>query len=131
MMTGLVTHEQIETLCAIAERLATRGQEDESRALCEVLAQLQRAPREVSAAAAAKILAVPPQTIRNGVRGGILPRRWDRTGHFYVSLDALESVLRLRQISPDVPASTITDKEIDAEIEAVRAERRTWAVGGR
>lgn len=130
-MTNLVTHEQIETLCAMAERLAARGLEDESRTLREVLAQMQRAPHEIPATAAAGILAVTPQTIRNWVRGGILPGRRDRTGHFYVSLDALEPALRLRQVSPDAPASTIPDEEIDAEIETVRAERRARAVGGR
>ena len=65
------------------------------------------------------------------MRGGILPGRRDRTGHFYVSLDALEPALRLRQVPPNVPASTITDEEIDAEIEAVRVERRARAADGR
>ena len=50
------------------------------------------------------------------MRGGILPGRRDRTGHFYVSLDALEPALRLRQVSPDMPAGTLTDKEIDARL---------------
>jgi hypothetical protein len=131
MVIGLVTQEQIDVLSAVAEQLDAKGLADESRLLRDVLAQLERMPREVPASAAAEILEVTPQTIRNWVRGRILPGRQDRTGHFYVSLDALEPALRLRQILPDGPADTITDEEIDAEIEAVRAERRARAIGGR
>jgi hypothetical protein len=118
-------------LGTVAERLDAKGLTDESQILRQVLAELQRAPREVPASTAAEILEVTPQTIRNWVRGGILPGRRDRTGHVYVPLDALESSLRLRQVLPDRPAGTVTDEEIDAEIEAVRAERRTWAAGER
>lgn len=81
------------------------------------------------ASTAAEILRVTPQIIGNWVRGGILPGRWDRSGDCYVSLDALEPAIRMRQAWPDPPARQFTDEEIDAEIEAVRAERRARAAG--
>ncbi len=100
----------------------------------EVLAQLEQAPRELRAATAAKLLAVTPRTIRNWVRAGVLPGRRDQTGHFYVTVDALEPAIRLRQVLPTDPAdgaATVTDEAIDAEIEAVRAGRRAHADGSR
>ena len=129
MEIGLVTREQIEALGAVAERLNAKGLEEESRAVREILAQLQRTPREVPASTAAEILHVTPQTIRNWVRGGILHGRRDRTGHFHVSLDALEPTIRLNQLMPNVPEElvAISDDEIDAEIQAVRAARRIAA----
>ncbi len=130
MVISLLTREQIETLDAVAGRLEARGLEDESRLLREILVQLQRTPREVPASTAADILEVTPQTVRNRVRGGILPGRQDPTGHFFVSLDALEPTLRIRQVLPDAPAGTVTEEEIDAEIDAARAERRARAARG-
>lgn len=55
--------------------------------------------------------------------------RQDKTGHFHVSLDALEPAIRLNQLMPNVPEelAAISDAEIDAEIEAVRAARRRAA----
>ena len=123
MVIGLLTREQIEALDGVAARLDARGLADEGRIVREVLAQLEHAPRQVPAAEAARILAVTPQTVRNWVRGGVLPGRRDRTGHFYVELDALEPALRLRHVLPDAPAGKISDAEIDAEIEAARNER--------
>jgi hypothetical protein len=128
MVIRLVTGEQIESLHAVAERLDSRGLADESRVLREILdqleldmlAQLERGPSEVSASIAARILEVTPQTIRNWVRSGILAGRQNRTGRFYVSFDALEPALRMREILPDQPAGTISDDEIDA----ARVERR-------
>ena len=131
MVIGLVTQEQIDALCAVAERLDARGLEDEGRMLRDVLAQVQRTQHDVPASTAAEILDVPPETIRNWVRRGILSGRWDRGGHCYVSLDALEPTLRMRRVLPDAPAVTITDEEIDDEIDAVRAARRARAAGGR
>jgi hypothetical protein len=131
MVIGLVTQEQLEALGAVAERLDARGLEDESRMLREVLVQLRRTQRDVPATTAAEILDVPPETIGNWVRRGILPGRWDRAGHCYVSVEALEPTLRMRRVLPDTPAGTITDEEIDAEIDAVRAARRARAAGGR
>lgn len=127
-MIVLVSPEQLEMLGSVAERLTARGLDDESRLLREVVAQLQRTPREVPASTAAEILEVTPQTIRNWVRGGILAGRRDETGHFYVSFEALQPALRLRQTLPDQPAGTISDAEIDAEIEAARGERRARAL---
>lgn len=122
MMIALVTGEQIKTLDGVARRLDASGLVDESRALREVLAELQQAPREVPASTAAEILHVTPQTVRNWVRAGILPGRRDRTGHFQVSLDALEPTIRLNQLMPNVSdeLAAISDDEIDAEIQAVK-----------
>ncbi|MGH2354915.1 MAG: helix-turn-helix domain-containing protein [Chloroflexota bacterium] len=119
-----MTHEHLKALADVAARLDAKGLADESRRLRTVLAQLERAPREVPASAAAEILAVTPQTVRNWVRGGLLPGRRDRTGHFYVAVDALEPAIRLREVLPDQPVGGIMDEEIDAEIDAVRRERR-------
>jgi hypothetical protein len=129
MVIGLVTREQIEMLGAVAERLEASGLKEDSRILQEVLAQLERTPREVPASTAAEILHVTSQTIRNWVRGGILPGRQDRTGHFYVSVDALEPTIRLNQLMPNVSEelAATSDDEIDAEIQAVRAGRRMAA----
>lgn len=128
-MIGLVTQEQIEALSAIAERLDATGLAAESRAVRDILAQVQRTPREVPASTAAEILRVTPQTVRNWVRSGILPGRRDRTGHFLVSLDALEPTIRLNQLMPNVSEelAAISDDEIDDEIQAVRAARRLAA----
>jgi hypothetical protein len=134
VVIGLVTDEQIAALADVAARLDAKGLADESRRVRAVLDQLEQAPREIPASAAAEVLAVTPQTVRNWVRGGLLPGRQDRTGHFYVPVDALEPAIRLREALPDQPAGPITDEEIDAEIEAVRRERREHlarAAGGR
>jgi hypothetical protein len=120
-VVAVVTQEQIDSLGAVAERLDARGLDDESRVLRDVLARLERPPREVRASTAASILAVTPQTVRNWVRGGILPGRRNRTGHFYVRLDALEPSLAMRRVLPDEPAGPVADEEI----EAARAERRS------
>ena len=129
MVIGLVTKEQIEALGAIAERLDATGLEAESRTMRDILAQVQRTPREVPASTAAEILRVTPQTVRNWVRSSILSGRRDRTGHFLVSLDALEPTIRLNQLMPNVSEelAAISDDEIDSEIQAVRAARRRAA----
>jgi hypothetical protein len=126
MVIALVNQEQIDILAAVVERLDARGLEEESRALRELLVQLQGSADEVSASAAAEILRVTPQTVRNWVRGGILPGRRDQTGHFQVSLAALMPTIRLIRMMPNVSdeQATITDDEIDEEIQAVRAARR-------
>lgn len=129
MAIRIVNQEQIEALSGVVERLEARGLAEESRTLREVLSQLQSAPQEVPASTAAEILHVTPQTVRNWVRAGILAGRRDRTGHFSVPLDVLEPTIRLNQLIPDVPEelAALSDDEINAEIEAVRAARRLAA----
>jgi hypothetical protein len=120
MVMGLVTPEHIEALADVAARLDAKGLADESRRVRAVLAQLTQAPREVPASAAAEILAVTPQTVRNWVRSGVLPGRRDRTGHFSVPVEALAPAIGLREVLPDQPAGPVTDEEIDA----MRVERK-------
>lgn len=129
MTIALVNQEQIETLSAIVERLDAGGFAEEGRMLREVVAQLGASQQEVPPSTAAKILRVTPQTVRNWVRAGIVPGRRDRTGHFHVRLDALEPTIRLNQLMPSVEKNlaTITDEEIEAEIQAVRAARQITA----
>lgn len=81
----------------------------------------QRKTREIGEA---RILGVTPQTVRNWVRGGVLPGRRDQTGHFYVHAKALTHALEMQAAFATAPRVEITGAEIDAEIEAVRAERR-------
>lgn len=122
-MVGSVTREQIEALGAVAARLDAQGLVEESRVVRDVLRHLEPAPRELRAAAAAEILAVTPQTIRNWVRAGVLPGRRDKTGHFHIPVDALAPAIHLRRTLPDQPTSAVTAADIDAEIEAARLAR--------
>jgi hypothetical protein len=131
---SVLTHEHIAELADVASRLDAKGLADESRRVRAVLAQLESAPREVPAAAAAEMLAVTPQTVRNWVRGGVLPGRRNRTGHFLVPVGAIESAMHLREVLPDQPSGLVADEVIDAEIDAVRRERKerdTRGVGTR
>jgi hypothetical protein len=127
MTLAVVREEQIETLSALADRLDARGLGEESQSLRRVLSEIEHLTSEVPAASAAEILGVTPQVIRNWVRAGILPGRRDRTGRFYVNAEALRPALDMRRARPDAPPRALTDDEIDAEIEAVRAERRSRA----
>lgn len=124
MVVGVVTQEQIEALDSVAERLQAQGLDEESGLLRGVLAELQGGRHEVSAAAAADILHLTPQTIRNWVRGGTLAGRRDPTGHFLVRLEGLEPAIRLGRLVPDIREGTHTDADIDSAIERVRARRR-------
>jgi hypothetical protein len=126
---AIVSREHLEALAAMAERLETRGLEDESRALREILAQINSGAHEVSESTAAEVLHVPPDIVRNWVRAGILAGREDETGRLYVPLEVLEPTIRLSLAMPDVSEqlAAMTDDEINAEIEAVRAERRLTA----
>lgn len=129
MVIGLVTQEQIDALGAIAERLDATGLAAESRTVRDILAQVQRTPREVPVSTAAEILRVTPQTVRHWVRSSILPGRQDRIGRYFVSLDALEPTIRLNQLMPNVSEelAALSDEEIDDEIQAVRTARRLAA----
>lgn len=130
-MMAVVTPEQVETITSVAEQLEGKGLVEESRALRALVAELESGPQEVSASTAARILEVTPQTVRNWVRNGILAGRKDRTGHFYVQARALTHALQMHAVFATAPAVQITGAEIDAEIEAVRAERRERATTGR
>ena len=120
----VITNEQVTTLERVASRLEATGLSEESRLIRDVLSSVQAHDAEYSAAEAAEILGVTPQTIRNWVRGGIIPGRQDLTRHFFVPKQALEGALALLSALPEHPLE-ISDAEVDAEIEAVRAERRT------
>jgi len=131
MGSALLSQKQIRRLSSLARRLDAHGLKEESRTLREVLAEIENSPRELSASAAARILEVTPQTVRNWVRGAVLPGRKDRTGHFHVGLDSLTAALELRRVLPGGRPGALTEDEIDAEIEGVRTERRARAARGR
>jgi transposase-like protein len=124
MVLGFVTEEKAEKLRQLAERLKVKGLAEESSILDDLLADIGGQSAIVSTAEAAAILDVTQQTIRNWVRSGILPGGRDTTGHFFVARDALIPAIRMRQVMPDEANATISDAEIDAEIAAVRANRR-------
>jgi hypothetical protein len=126
---AIVSREHLEALAAMAERLEMRGLDDEGRALREILIQINNGPQEVSESTAAEVLHMPPEIVRTWVQAGILAGRQDETGQFYVPLEILEPTIRLSLAMPDVPEelAAMTDDEINAEIEAVRAERRPAA----
>lgn len=130
-MVAVVRPEQVETITSVAEQLEGKGLVEESRALRALVAEFASGPQEVAASTAARILEVTPQTIRNWVRGGILPGRKDRTGHFYVQATALTHALEVHAVLATAPSVEIAGAEIDAEIAAVRAERRERTTAGR
>lgn len=123
-MVAVLRPEQVEAIASIVEQLEGKGLTEESRRLRDLLAEFESGPQEVSASTAARILEVTPQTVRNWVRGGVLPGRRDQTGHFYVQATALTHALEMHAAFSTAPRVEITGAEIDAEIEAVRAERR-------
>lgn len=124
MTVRLLTQVELDELMDLATRLGSKGLDEESQRLRGVLGRLDTGPDAVSAATAAEILAVTPQTVRNWVRAGILGGHRDDTGHFYVKVDELESAVRMRRAAPDVSPRSFADEEIDAEIAAVRSSRR-------
>jgi hypothetical protein len=131
MVLGFVTEEQAQTLHQVAERLEKQGLREESSILQAFLEEIGGQSAAVSTAEAAEILYVTQQTVRNWVRAGILAGGRDPTGHFYVSQDALVSAIRMRRAMPDIGDSAISDEAIDAEIAAVRANRRATSTGSR
>ncbi len=130
MAVAIVSQEQIDALSAVLERLDARGLAEESRAWRDVVTQLKAKPQGVPASAAAGVLRVTPQTVRNWIRAGILDGHRDGSGHFFVHVDTIERAIRLTQLMPDVPAGAYTDQEIDDAIDAVRARRRSGASAG-
>jgi hypothetical protein len=132
VIVGVLTQDQLGQLEALARRLDAHGLGDEGQALRAVAESVRRSTREVPASVAAAILHVTPQTVRSWVRSGILAGRQDPTGHFLVAVDSLEPTLALDLAHPDVPnqLANVSDEEINAEIDAVRAARRARAAAG-
>jgi hypothetical protein len=124
MQAIFLTGAQVQRLRSLAERLAATGLEEECAELRGVLATADNPRQHVGASEAAEILGVTAQTVRNWVRGGILPGGCDVTGHFFVEAAALEHAIRIAAALPDDVGPPIPDELIDAEIAAVRAERR-------
>ena len=120
----LISSAQVEVLQSVAEALQAKGLSEESRALRGVVSAVRGSSDEYSAPEAAEILGVTPQTIRNWVRGSVIPGRRDATRHYWVPKQALAGAVALRAASPE-QAVDVIDEEIDAEIAAVRAARRT------
>jgi hypothetical protein len=129
MIVGVLTQEQLTQLETLARRLDAHGLDDESQALRALADSVRRSKRDVPASVAAAILHVTPQTVRNWVRSGILAGRQDPTGHFLVAVDSLEPTIALDLAHPDVPdeLANVSDEEINAEVDAVRAARRARA----
>jgi hypothetical protein len=85
-----------------------------------------RRPNELRAGAAAQILHVNLQTIHNWMKRGLLSGRIDKTGHVFVDTTALQPVIEMDAALPYLPESApdYSIEEINAEITALRAERR-------
>lgn len=128
-MVAVLRPDQVETIASVAKRIASKGLVEESRALQTLVAEFESEPQEISPSVAAQILYVTPQTVRNWVRAGVLPGRQGRNGRFSIPVRALSHAIEMRAVLPDVPAGTVSDEEIDAAIEEVRAERRRQAAG--
>lgn len=126
-MVAVLRPEQVETIASVAERLESKGLAEESHALRSLVAELESEPQEISPSSAAQILYVTPQTVRNWVRAGVLPGRQDQNGRFYIPVKALTHAIEMRAAFALAPDVVISDDEIDAEIEAYRAERRAQA----
>lgn len=124
MVLGFVTEEQAQKLHRMAQRLEMQGLRDESDVLRAFLDEIGGQSTVVGTAEAAEILSVTQQTIRNWIRAGILAGGQDATGRFSVSKAALVPTMRMRQALPVVAEETISDEDIDAEIDAVRNGRR-------
>ena len=129
MVVGLVSQEQIAALSGVVARLEAWGLEDESQVLREVLAQFPPTTSGMSVSVAAEILRLTPQNVRDWVRAGLLSGQEDRAGSIQVDLEALEPTIRLNRLMPNVTEAlaAISDDDIAAEIEAVRAARRKAA----
>ena len=121
----------LRMLREIAARLDQHGVHSEGRAILDVVETITHAKRGVSTGSAARMLGVTPQTIRNWVRGGVLAGWYDNTGHVLVARDALEPAIAMRSALPMTDVPIVADEEIDAEIAAMRAERRRSSAAAR
>jgi excisionase family DNA binding protein len=131
MVAAFLTADQAESLGVLAERLAVRGFDEDSRAVREILGQIEIPGGEVSTTTAARILDVTPRTIRGWVRRGTLPGRRDGAGRFRVSLQELRPTVALRDLMPSRVGESglVSDREIAEEIRRVRGARRTTRRG--
>ena len=129
-MTRVLTAGELETLEGLAETLARKGLTEERDVLLGVLRAGPHA-RELSVAEAAALARKSSQTIRNWIKAGWLPARTDATNHYYVPLDALLPMLRLRALKPEPPArlAALSDEELDVRIDAA-IERARSGDGG-
>jgi hypothetical protein len=125
-MLRVLTERELNTLRGLAERLEERGLVAESKTLRSIL-QAEAGRHEVRASVAAEILHVTPQTIRNWVKRGLLSGRIDETSHVFVDATALQPAIEMDAALSYLPdaAPDHSIEEINAEIAAVRAERRT------
>lgn len=105
----------------VAADLQRRGMLSESRDL-EATIQAGSVRREVGEAVAAEILHVPAQTIRNWVRRGMLPGRFDENDDLQIPAQTLEPALELDRAMPCCPAS-VEEISIDQILDAIDAYR--------
>jgi hypothetical protein len=127
---GVVTGVQLRALREVAVRLDEQGLHAESGTILSVVEAVTRA-RGVSTGDAARVLGVTQQTVRNWVRAGVLAGWCDATGHFLVAPDALGPARAMRSALAEADRPQVSDVDIDAEIAAVRAERRQRSVTAR
>jgi len=127
-MVCILTERELQSIEQLAQRLESQGLARESEALRNIL-RLGSERREVKASVAAVVLQVSSQTIRNWVKAGLLTGRIDDTGHVFVSVDALKSVVEMDTVMPYQPsgAPDFTMDEIQEVIEADRSKRRAEA----
>jgi hypothetical protein len=124
----VLTESELVTLEALAEALARKGLTEERDALLGVL-RSGSDRRELSVSEAAALARKSSQTIRNWIKAGWLPARADETNHYYVPVDALLPMLRLRALKPEPPVGLVglSDEELDARIDAAIDRARAQA----
>jgi hypothetical protein len=124
MIVGVVRQEHVDALRAVAEQLRSQGLVAQSAQVTAVLAQIARSPDQLPASVAAEVLGVGEEVLAGWVRSGIVTGTIGHSGCVTVALDALEPALAMRAALPDVSVDDVSDAEIGAEIDAVRAARR-------
>src|SRR5687768_3044669 len=93
----VLTESELVTLGALAETLGRKGLTEERDVLLGVIGA-GSGPRELRVAEAAALARRSSQTIRNWIKAGWLPARTDGTNHYYVPLDALLPMVRMRAL---------------------------------